>query len=113
MSASNSIKPLFTHDCPRCIFLGRLQEMDAYCCVHDDDSGTSYILRFSSEVVDYASQRDYRNRHFHNLELQYGFGPSSRNYYTEAFLLYLRRRVLIELLSPTIANMMEGDSVND
>ena len=51
------MKPLFTHDCSACKFLGVINGMDAY--VHERTSTPNdYILRHSSDGPDYQSRSD-------------------------------------------------------
>lgn len=47
--------PRFTHDCSVCLFLGRLDQGDAYYCPGNASLGGSVIVRRGSEAPDYAS----------------------------------------------------------
>ena len=52
------MKPVYSHDCPKCKFLGHHAGHDLYICLTRDDTdnfGKSVIARKSSEEGDYAS----------------------------------------------------------
>ena len=110
MLQTSAGKPLFDHDCAQCTFLGRLHGADAYSCCKNDDRGADYILRFSSSKPDYMCQRDPYNRRLHITYSKYGFGPDTRKFISPQMELHLHRMVLIELMSSTLASLMEERS---
>jgi hypothetical protein len=53
-----SEEPRFTHDCSRCIFLGRWQHYDLYYCAQmfgETDRLPTVIARYGHSGPDYAS----------------------------------------------------------
>ena len=48
------MKPRYTHDCDRCLFLGQLGDRDWYYCA-EQIGGGSVIGRYSSDGPDYWS----------------------------------------------------------
>lgn len=47
------MKPRYTHDCSRCVFLGQLQEFDIYAC--PQGGHPTIVARFSKKPGDYFS----------------------------------------------------------
>lgn len=47
-------KPLFTHDCPSCVYLGQHDAHDLYYCAKQV-GGPTVIARYSSDGPDYCS----------------------------------------------------------
>jgi hypothetical protein len=53
---SNKVKPLYDHDCKKCMFLGVLfGKIDVYQCLQIDTNYSSFILRESSDGSVYTS----------------------------------------------------------
>jgi hypothetical protein len=61
-------KPLFRHDCDKCVFLGTLNRKDLYVCPIGDKQIGTLVARASSVPSDYASglqfALDYEKRHY-------------------------------------------------
>jgi len=55
---SRFVKPVHTHDCKGCTFLGRLDDQDLYTCMQGG-VGLTYIRRFGSDGPDYGSLGDH------------------------------------------------------
>ena len=91
----------YIHDCVHCVYIGRVNNMDAYYCTNE--TSTSYILRMSDDVEDYTSKSDYHNKVYTENRLSTAYADSRIK---EDIELDLRRRTLIELLAFTIASSM-------
>ena len=48
-------KPLYKHDCEKCVYLGSAQEKDFYFCNKSLAGGDSLIIRLSDKPSDYLS----------------------------------------------------------
>lgn len=96
----------YQHDCDHCIYIGQINNLDAYYC--PNDSGTCYILRYGDEGCEYAARSDYRNKEYTELAKTIGFSESFSAEWIERFL---RRSVLLRLLTSTLAESMEVSEV--
>ena len=96
-------KPLYEHDCEHCLFLGNINDMDAYAC--EDAHGTSYILRRSSTQSSYGSFEDTRNIKYDALRVRREYSDS---FTKDEIHIDILRRVLFIIHSGTIAASMDG-----
>lgn len=58
---SDEDTPQFEHDCDRCLFLGRYNNVDLYVCARSNIADT-VIARHSSEGSDYTSGLIFAHR---------------------------------------------------
>lgn len=47
--------PQYTHDCERCVYQGRFNEMDMYICKTDKQTPPTFVLRFGNSGEQYVS----------------------------------------------------------
>jgi hypothetical protein len=95
--------PLYAHDCKRCEFLGRINDMDAYRCENYEGAGHSYILRFSSEGADYASTRDFSDVIWNDVRGNFSYHVNL----SKLDKIFISRMVLLKLHSLFIASSMD------
>jgi len=96
-------KPLYEHDCEKCVYLGEINKSDAYYCVGGLGYGTTYILRYNSDGPAYASLEDFEDKILY-LDMQ---SHSYSSTFTQEFIERdRRRRVLIQVLRGHIASSM-------
>ena len=91
----------YPHDCEACIYLGQINEFDAYYCP-GDRLGTCYILRHGVDG-DYASRTDYRDTEYNKIVREIGFSESFTPEWIET---YRRKMTLIRILANVIAGSM-------
>ena len=48
-------KPLYKHDCKKCVYLGSAQEKDFYFCNNSLTGSDSLVIRLSNKPSDYLS----------------------------------------------------------
>lgn len=48
-------KPLYNHDCSKCVFLGTTEEKDFYFCKNEITKADSLVVRLSNKPSDYLS----------------------------------------------------------
>lgn len=52
-------QPVFAHDCPACVFLGRYESHDLYFCGKVGDPLATIIARFGNDGPEYCSGLDF------------------------------------------------------
>jgi hypothetical protein len=65
-----ALKPRYEHDCPKCTYLGSLQEFDIYTC--PQGGNPTIVARFSGKGPDYFSGQKLTVAGLH-IELSYSW----------------------------------------